>query len=292
MRDPRLEKLARVLVHHSLELKAEELLIIAGNALTAPLMREVYAEALRVGAHPETQVRIADLDEIFLSLATDAQMAYISPVAMTAAQQARALLSILGEYNTRGLSHIDPGRQAALRRARKPLSDVFYGRMDNRDLKWCGVQFPTQADAQEAGMSLTQFEDFVYRACLLEAEGPVAEWKQVRERQEGLVRYLNGVKHLRVLAEDTDRLSRPQHAVRREDRWHHPRGRGPGFHLDRQPEPVCDTLGYAVRYAPGRRDLRRRRTHLPRWPLPPRCVTGGQRVGVGSVTGAVDKERF
>ncbi len=70
------------------------------------------------------------------------------------------------------------------------------------DLKWVGCQYPTPALAQEAGMSLTAFADFLYGACLL-------DWDAERERMNALRRALRGqADEVRLVAGDTDvRLS-------------------------------------------------------------------------------------
>ncbi len=48
-------------------------------------------------------------------------------------------------------------------------------RMVSGNLAWVGCQFPCPALAQEAGMSLPEFEDFLYGACLI-------DWDAERER--------------------------------------------------------------------------------------------------------------
>ena len=56
----------------------------------------------------------------------------------------------------------------------------FYSdRMGSGELRWCGTQYPTQSDAQEASMSFSEYEDFVYGAGLLEVDDPVAEWRKI-----------------------------------------------------------------------------------------------------------------
>ena len=44
--------------------------------------------------------------------------------------------------------------------------------------------FPTEAHAMDAEMSLDEYEDFFYDACLVDAADPVAEWKKVAERHQ------------------------------------------------------------------------------------------------------------
>jgi aminopeptidase len=55
MGDPRVTKLARVLVRYSIGVRAGDLFQINAPALAAPLIRELYREALEIGAHPFTR---------------------------------------------------------------------------------------------------------------------------------------------------------------------------------------------------------------------------------------------
>jgi aminopeptidase len=68
----------------------------------------------------------------------------------------------------------------------------------------CGTQFPTQADAQEASMSLSEYEDFVYGSGLIDRDDPVAEWQRISREQERWVRYLDSKKRIRIVSEGTD----------------------------------------------------------------------------------------
>ncbi|MCE7908504.1 MAG: hypothetical protein DYH02_09095 [Candidatus Omnitrophica bacterium COP1] len=86
----------------------------------------------------------------------------------------------------------------------KPLRDILHHRMSDGSLRWCLTLFPTEAYAQDAEMSLTEFEDFVYRACHVDLQDPVAAWKKVQRNQEKMVQFLNGTKKIRIVAKDTD----------------------------------------------------------------------------------------
>ena len=76
--------------------------------------------------------------------------------------------------------------------------------MGDGSLRWCGTQYPTHADAQEAGMSLEEYQDFVYRAGYLHTENPIAEWMRIEKDQEKWIGYLNSKKELRIVSEKTD----------------------------------------------------------------------------------------
>jgi aminopeptidase len=67
-------------------------------------------------------------------------------------------------------------------------------------MKWTGTQYPCQSAAQDAEMSLEEYEDFVFNAGLLNHADPVAEWKKVSERQQRLVDFLNGKSDYHVVA--------------------------------------------------------------------------------------------
>ena len=64
--------------------------------------------------------------------------------------------------------------------------------------------FPNQANAQEANMSISEYEDFVYGAGYIDRKDPIAEWKKIEKKQEGICNILNGKKRLRIVSKDTD----------------------------------------------------------------------------------------
>lgn len=204
MRDPRVERMAKVLVNYSLGLKPGDFFVIRGGEVSAPLIRAVYQEALQVGAYPEVMVGLPGIAEIYLKTANDEQLEFVSPLARIPLEKADALLSVLGETNVRALSGVDPARQALRARATSELSKIMMDRAANGELRWCLTQFPTNADAQEANMSLSDYEEFVFAACGLNEEDAVAYWQRVRQEQEAMVTRLEAVDTLRIVGEDTD----------------------------------------------------------------------------------------
>ena len=74
--------------------------------------------------------------------------------------------SIISDTNTRQLSHVPTEKQTTLARARKPLMDTYFKRAAAKDLRWNVTLFPTEAHAMEAEMSLDEYEDIYYEACL------------------------------------------------------------------------------------------------------------------------------
>jgi len=195
MRDPRLEKLADVLVNYSVAVKKGQIVRISGPACATPLVSELYRKVLGAGGHPLVRINPEELSEIFLKNATDEQLKFCSPINAFEYEKIDVSIGIWGDENTRALSNVDPKRIGTSQAARKPLMDIFMKRSAEGSLKWCGTQFPTQASAQDAEMSLSEYEDFVFSAGLLHLPDPVGAWKKLSERQQRLTDYLNDNRH-------------------------------------------------------------------------------------------------
>lgn len=159
MKDPRVAALADVLVHHSVKAKQGEKVLIIGDAETAPLIKEVYRSVLKAGAHPMLQVGLPELDKIFFDEANDEQLADIA-VTEWLYTRADAVIRILGSANNKELTNVDPQRLTARRRATSKLTKYLM----QGGARWVLTMFPTQAQAQDADMSLEEYEDFVFRA--------------------------------------------------------------------------------------------------------------------------------
>jgi aminopeptidase len=192
MRDPRLAKLADVLVNYSVGVKAGQLVRISGPPVSQPLIVELFEKVLLAGGHPTVRMSPEELDEIFLKKANDEQLRYCNPLSLFEYEKADCSIGIWAEENTKALTNCDPGKIGISQAARKPLMDVFMKRAAEGKLHWVGTQFPSQACAQDGEMSLAEYEDFVFSAGLLDRPDPVAAWKQISERQKRLVDFLNG----------------------------------------------------------------------------------------------------
>jgi len=187
MSDPRVTKLAKVLTQYSLNLQAGEQMLLSSTHLAEELTLAVYKEAIFLGAHVFILQQVPGTREIFLKHANDAQLEYLSPIRKLVYETFDAELSIIAPANLRELSGVDPTRQKI---ALKPIAELT--RIANErstrgsERRLCITVFPTNASAQEADMSLSEYEDFVYSAGMLDNPDPVGAWKQEEEKQEAL----------------------------------------------------------------------------------------------------------
>ncbi|MBX5449116.1 MAG: aminopeptidase [Thermogemmatispora sp.] len=205
MADQRLQKLAQVLVHYSLELKAGDRLLIQAPAVAFPLTREVFREAIRAGSHViAVETLQPELSELLLCEGSDEQLTYVSELERCRVEQYTARLYVWGDENTCALAAVDPARLALYQRARQALVSRRLEREANGEARWCGTLFPTQAYAQNAGMSLRAYEDFVFSAGMLDMADPIAAWRQVFAEQEQIAAFLEQHDELHIVAPGTD----------------------------------------------------------------------------------------
>jgi aminopeptidase len=204
MPDPRIAKLAKVMVHYSLELKPGQQFRIVTHPLADELTLAVYEEAVKAGAHAFIQNSVPGTDEVFFKYASEAQLDYVSPVRKLITETFDASLNIWSEHNTRALSGIDPVRMARVSKAGAPLSKTFMARAAKGELHWCLTVYPTHAMAQEADMGLMDYREFVFAAGMLNDDDPVAFWKKTGEQQKKWVDWLKGHDRLVVKGSNVD----------------------------------------------------------------------------------------
>ena len=204
MADPRHEKLAKVLIHYSLGIQPGDNLLISSSPAAAPLVREAYREAIRAGAHVATRITLDGLQEIRLKESTEEQLRHLPEISVQEMEFYNTTLTILADENTKAMSGVDPKRMATVSQARSPLMERFMDRSATGELRWCLTLFPTQAYAQDAGMSLSEYEEFVYGAGLLDREDPTEGWKKVHAEQQRIADYLQAHDEIHIVAPDTD----------------------------------------------------------------------------------------
>src|SRR3954470_1145505 len=99
MADPRIEKLADVIINYSLGIKEGDFFVINSPPIAAPLVEALYLRALKRGARPITSIGLPNLAELYLNNATDAQLEWVSPVQQLIYDRADATFSILADTN-------------------------------------------------------------------------------------------------------------------------------------------------------------------------------------------------
>ena len=204
MPDPRITKLAEILVHYSLALNPGQQFAIRTHPLAEELTLAVYEQAVRAGAFTTIVPSAPGADEILFKFASDAQLDYVSPTNKLFTETFDAMLTIWCDHNTRSLSGIDPTRMARASRANAPVFTTLLDRIAKKEIRWCGTAYPTQANAQEADMSLADYCEFVYAAGMLNEADPLVYWKKVGQEQQKLVGWLKGRDQVTIKGSNVD----------------------------------------------------------------------------------------
>ena len=195
-----LKKYAQLLVNYSLSIKPGDKLFIQTTTLAEPLVKEIYREALKAGASlVETDFIFRERTRILLTEGNETQLQTISPLYELAMKTFDAYLHIRAPFNLREDSSIDGARAKLRSAAMSPIHDIYMQRTGTRQLKRNLCQYPTDAAAQEAGMSLEEYTDFVFRACKLFDDNPTQSWLDLRKQQQHIVDFLNKKETLRYV---------------------------------------------------------------------------------------------
>jgi len=181
--DPRVEQYARLLVDRSLGVQAGWQVMLVATPSARPLVEELVRQIGRKGAWPLVRLSYVDQEQVpFDSLwATEAPedlLATMAPSEAHMREELDAWLLVFGSENTRGGTILSPERRQQLRQA----SMDFTRRRLTGELPWVGCLYPTEALAQDAGMTLADYADFVFGACLLDWELEAARMSRYTER--------------------------------------------------------------------------------------------------------------
>jgi aminopeptidase len=200
--DPRLEKLAQVLVRYSTNVKPGDVVSIGGDPVGEPLAMALYREVLAAGGHPWMRLLPEECEEWLLKLGSKEQIAHTSGFDKYIMSQVNVRIGIWAENNSRSLTSADSRKQALHSKARKPIMDIFFKRAAQPAtapdrLRWVGTGYPTYGSAQDAEMSLNEYADFVFRAGKLHQRDPVGAWKKLGVAQQRLADFLDKVRELR-----------------------------------------------------------------------------------------------
>jgi aminopeptidase len=188
--DPKVQNLAKILVGYSTKVKEGEVVSIDGENAAAPLLLAVYEEVLKAGGNPVLNVALDGQIAAYFKHASDKQLEWISPFAEWMVDHE--------------LSGVPPERQSLRQSVTGDLMQRAMKRSADGDFRWVYTIFPTSAYASEAEMSLADYEDFYYGACLADSGDPLTTWKKASEETERLAEWIEGHEEVRITAPGTD----------------------------------------------------------------------------------------
>jgi aminopeptidase len=203
MVDSRVEKLAELCVHYCVAVKPRENVVIQGSELAFPLINEIFRECLLSNAYPYVKPEL-DVAYTFYKHAREHQLRFVSPFEKFMDENMDVQIRIECQPNPKRLTNIDPSKIQLRRASGRESSEILTKRSLEGKFRSVILPYPINAQAQEAAMSLEEYEDFVFQSCLVDKEDPVAEWKKIHEQQEKICHFLDQIDEMHVIGNDTD----------------------------------------------------------------------------------------
>lgn len=199
------EKYAMVLVDYSTEVKKGDLVVIrASSPMAEDLVKAVYKRVIQKGANPILRTSIGDFSDIFIKYASEEQLDFVDPIVKLEYEKVDKYISIGAPLNVKNMARADKTKLARRSKATRELSELLLNRAAKGEASWVIADVPTHALAQEAKMSFDEYSEFLFNACFLNLDDPVARLKEMDVEQKRWCEYLNKTSKLRIVGEKTD----------------------------------------------------------------------------------------
>jgi aminopeptidase len=195
--DSRVQKFAKVLVEHSARVVPGDRVLIEGTTVAEPLIRELYIQILEKGGQPHPMIGFPGMvpfvqEDMFLTYASDTQLDFVPTFYKLAYEQFESRIRIHSAANTRATSSVDPVKAQRHSRAISTITENQMRRGAAGEFKWVTTLYPTDGFAQDAGMSLKDYEDFVFNAVHANEDDPIAYWNSTAAGQQRAIDFLAG----------------------------------------------------------------------------------------------------
>jgi len=194
--DIRVLKYAKILVEHSTRVVPGDRILVEATTAAEPLVRELFIQILERGGIPHPMIALPGMmpfsqDELYLTYAKDTQLDFVPTFYKTAYDQFEGRIRIHSATNTRGTTNIDPEKSQRRGKALSPITEAQMRRGAEGKFKWVTTLYPTDGYAQDAGMSLKEYEDFVFGAVHAYEEDPIAYWNSTATAQQQAIDFLS-----------------------------------------------------------------------------------------------------
>jgi len=195
MVDERIKKHAKIIVDYSTKIKKGENVIISSSILAQDLVHEIYKLVLKKGAYASIKWNVSEFGYTFYKYANKDQLNKVPKHFFNEVEDAQVFISIIGDFNTKEMSNVDPKKISIRNKAFYKVGELISNRPGK--MRRCLTIHPTSALAQEAGMSLEEFSDYVYD-CVLQ------DWNKEARKMMKVKKYLDKVNGLMIVGKDTN----------------------------------------------------------------------------------------
>jgi len=165
MLDPRMTKLAEVLVNYSTELKSGEKVLIEATDIPQEFVCELIRIARTAGADPLVSLKSNRVMRALMHHSSETQMNLIADIESARMREVQAYIGVRGSGNIAELSDVPP---AAHRLYQSTVWRRVHQEIRVPKTRWVVLRWPHPAMAQQANRSTEAFEDFFFNVCTLD----------------------------------------------------------------------------------------------------------------------------
>jgi len=199
-----MKKYADLLLHYCLQVKEGQRLFVSSTTLAQPLLLEIHRAAVRANVSVEYDLGFGGKSKAFWEEAQGSILDMEPSFQTYAMEHFDAYLAVRAPFDLYEDVKATPEQKKRRAKAGERANQFYFSRTADKSLVRSLCQFPTPASAEAANMTLKEYADFVFNACRLDEDDPVAAWLQVRENQQGVVDFLNTTDQIRYKNEKTD----------------------------------------------------------------------------------------
>lgn len=193
MHDPRIDKLADLLLDHSCQLqKGEKILIESFDLPEQNLICALVEGAAKRGAIPVVELKSLAVQRALYRSATEESMKLCGQIELARMEQMQAYVAVRGAANSSQLADV-PYDQMDLYQKHwlQPVNEYRVPKT-----KWVVLRYPNDSFAQSANMSTAVFEDFFFDVC-------TADYAAIKKAQEPLVARMEAADRVEITSPGT-----------------------------------------------------------------------------------------
>ncbi|MBN1390399.1 MAG: aminopeptidase [Candidatus Thermoplasmatota archaeon] len=194
MYDPRLKKLADVLIDHSTKLKKGETIYIETFDIPVEMVETLVRKVYEVGGRPLVSQKYAKVLRRLYMDADEGTMRTIGELELATMKKADAYIGLRGSHNITETSDVPPEKMELYKK-------YWWGPVHIEwrvpRTRWVVLRWPTSSMSQQAQMSTEAFEDFYFNTCTM-------DYSKMSKAMDPLKAIMERTDKVRIVAPGTD----------------------------------------------------------------------------------------
>ena len=182
---------AKLIVTYATGVKKGDQVLIMASDYGLDLASEIYKEAAKLGASPLITMTPSEVTRAYYELTPEDYLDIFPKHLYELTKASDVVISIRSDINTKTLGNVNPKKLTRRDKTVRPIQD------ERLSKRWSLTQTPTPGFAQDAEMSLKEYEDFVYSAILI-------DWASQRAQMEKLKKALDPADKVQIIGEKTN----------------------------------------------------------------------------------------